>query len=123
MLYIAALSLLLVAFGHSYYGERLLLRPLFKSDALSMFKREQAFAEKVLRAGWHVLTATWVVMAIVLLSMQGQDTYAAQIYILATIILFGALGVGALMASRGRHLSWIFFFTTAGFSLAHFPTL
>jgi hypothetical protein len=107
MLYIAALSLTLVAFGHSYFGERLLLRPLFSSDALDVFRNQSHFAKNVLRAGWHILSATWLGMAIVLAM---AETVAMPAYIALCTIMFGLFGIGALIASRGRHLSWIFFF-------------
>lgn len=116
MLYLAALSLILVALGHSYFGERLLLRPLFASDALSIFKSQREFARNVLRAGWHILTATWVGIAIILAYAQTVDMTP---YVWGVAIMFGLFGIGALIASRGRHLSYIFFFITSSACFAH----
>ncbi len=116
MLYLAALSLTLVALGHSYFGERLLLRPLFISDALSVFKSQRGFAQNVLRAGWHILTVTWIGMAIILAYAQTTEMTP---YVWVIAIMFGLFGIGALIASRGRHLSYIFFFITSAACFAH----
>jgi hypothetical protein len=116
MLYIAALSLILVAYGHTYYGERLLLRPLFASGAMRRFGKDAGYAQNVLRAGWHLLTATWIGMAAALAFAQTTDMSA---YVWMCAVMFGVFGAGALISSRGRHLSWIVFFTTSGACLLH----
>lgn len=116
MLYLAALSLTVVALGHSYYGERLLLRPLFGSNAMGIFKSKQSFAQNVLRAGWHILIVTWIGMAIILTFAQ---TPHMTPYIWGVAIMFGLFGIGALVASRGHHFSYIFFFITSAACFTH----
>lgn len=116
MLYLAALSLFIVSIGHSLYGERLLLRPLFSSEIMAVFRSRERFARNVLRAGWHILTATWIAMALVLVIAQTTDM---QAYVWMVAIFFALSGIGALIASRGRHLSWIFFFITSGACFTH----
>jgi len=123
VLYIAALSLLLVAFGHSYFGEKILLRPLFNSKGLAAFKHKQGFAKNVLRAGWHILTLTWVAMAIMLSFLQTGQADVKPALLWVFIATFSLFGVGALIFSRGKHLSWVFFFITAGACAVHLMSL
>jgi hypothetical protein len=123
MLYLAAFSLILVSFGHSYLGEKRLLRPLFESGGMAVFKRRQSFAKNVLRAGWHILTLTWIGLAILLIAMQSGGIKAEIALLWTFIITFTLFGIGALIFSRGRHLSWIFFFITAGACAVHLMSL
>jgi len=81
---------------------------------LAVFKRRQGFAKNVLRAGWHILTLTWMGMAAMLIGLQLGQVDAIEIRLLIFTIMFTLFEFGALIFSRGKHLSWIFFFITAG---------
>jgi hypothetical protein len=107
-LMIAAALLLITAMAHSYLGERYLLKKLFKHGNLPPMLGSRQFTQGVLRFAWHLTSVAWLGLAAVLLLLaQGAATPEALGWVLGTT--FGIHGLVSLLASRGKHLSWVFF--------------
>ena len=108
-LLIAAFLLVAIGVAHSYLGERYILTRLLRRDLPKLFG-DDTFTKKTLRFAWHVTTIAWWGFAALLVF--GLDTPRASLQIVAAT--FAATGLVALLASRGKHLSWIVFFAIAG---------
>lgn len=108
---LAAVLLVAIGLAHSYLGERYILMRLFRRALPPLFGSD-AFTRTTLRFAWHVTTVAWWGFAALLLA--GLDDAATSLRIVAaTFFVTGAI---ALIASRGRHLSWIVFFAVAALS-------
>jgi hypothetical protein len=107
-LYIAAALVLVVALAHSYLGDRYLLQRLLKRCTIPPLLGSSQFAASTLRVAWHITSVAWLGFAglLVLLALGRATPWAVSMVIGIT---FGVHGVVALVASRGKHLSWIFF--------------
>lgn len=111
---------MLVSFLHSFFGEKLLLGPMFKHRGNEVLKSE--LARKVLRGAWHLTSLLWIIMAIVLYALAFDPSRLAE-----TILL--SFGVGSLLAglyslihSRGRHMGWPVLSLIGVFCLSAFAT-
>ncbi len=106
---IAAALVVLVCMAHSYLGERYLLKRLFKRNDLPKVVGGSEFAGRTLRFAWHITSVAWLGFAAVLalLALGSATPYAIGLVIGITFFMHGAV---ALIASRGKHLSWIAFF-------------
>lgn len=113
LLLIAAALLVLIGLIHSILGERLLLRRLLRPDRQPPLFGGNLLATRTLRFAWHVTTlAWWGFAALLVLLARGQPTVAELAGGIGAT--FGVTGLVALIASRGRHLSWIVFLAVAG---------
>tara|TARA_Y100001960_G_scaffold332606_1_gene433769 strand:+ start:909 stop:1283 length:375 start_codon:yes stop_codon:yes gene_type:complete len=108
LMYLAALLIMCVAFAHSYLGERYILVRLFKRSEMPHLFGGPQFTINTLRFAWHLTSVAWVGFAaiIVALSVPELDRWVLAKIIIAT---FGVHGIVALLASKGKHLSWVFF--------------
>jgi hypothetical protein len=108
----AALAVLL-GLAHSYLGERYILMRLFRRGELPRLFGGVEFTRRTLRFAWHITSLAWAGFAALLVALAtpagGPPPVQARI-ISATFALSGVL---ALVASRGRHLSWLVFFLIA----------
>lgn len=112
-LLLAAALLVLIGFIHSILGEHLLLRRLLRPDRQPPVFGGNWLAARTLRFAWHVTTLAWWGFAAVLALMaRGTPTQGELAWVVCAT--FGVTGLLALVASRGRHLSWIVFFAVAG---------
>lgn len=105
---VAALLLVAIGLAHSYLGERYVLIRLFRRDLPKLFG-DDVFTKRTLRFAWHITSVAWWGFAALLLTL-GSSPHVSLRIISATFFVTGAI---ALIASRGRHLSWIVFFTIA----------
>ena len=105
--------ILFIALAHSYLGERYLLIRLFRQPLPKLFGSDD-FTRKTLRFAWHITGVAWLGFAALLSRVNTSGVSRSE---LLTIIglTFGITGAIALVASRGRHLSWLVF---GGISLA-----
>ncbi len=107
-LFAAAVLVLIVAIAHSYLGERYLLQRLFQRYTIPPLLGSSQFAASTLRVAWHITSIAWLGLAALLVLLAvGHATPAAVGTVIG--ITFGVHGLVALVASRGKHLSWIFF--------------
>lgn len=114
MLLVAATLLVLIGLAHSYLGERYILIRLFRRTELPRLFGSDWFTRRTLRFAWHLTTLTFWGFAAVLLVL--DRAFAADLgahVSLAVAVTFLAAALVALVASRGRHLSWIVFLAVA----------
>jgi hypothetical protein len=107
MLLLAVILIVLIGFAHSFLGERYILTRLFRRPLPELFGSDD-FTKKTLRFAWHITTVAWLGLGAILLQIHGGG--------LSRVNTLGAIGITflfsaaiALVASRGRHLSWVVF--------------
>ena len=108
MFYLAAGLIVLVGLAHSYLGEKYILIRLFRDHDLPKLMGGTEFTKNTLRFAWHITTLAWFGLALILVSMaDGQLSEQAIGNIIGTTFLTHFLV--ALVASKGKHLSWVVF--------------
>ena len=108
LIYIAALLAFITGAAHSYLGERYLLIRLFKRNNLPKLLGGTDFTRQTLRFAWHITTVLlWGFSALFVL--MANDGCSFQNLAWTGAITFLIIGIIALAASKGRHLSWIAF--------------
>lgn len=114
---IAAVLLVLVGLFHSVLGGQRLIAPIVAREDLPAILGSRTMSRVTLRAGWHLLTVMWFALAAILV----LDQLAVAEFRQLTLGVFGGTfvfcGVMALILSRGKHLSWAFFFPIGGILL------
>lgn len=113
MLLIAATLLFLVGLMHSLLGEKNLIRPLLAKEDFPVVLGSQRNGRLTLWFGWHALTLFWWAQAYVLMQMAVDIETAARTTLIALCVACGTLGLVALLVSKGKHLSWVFFLPLA----------
>lgn len=113
MLLVGSLLLLFIGFIHSYLGEKYILIRLFKRDNLPRLLGSEWFTKRILRFAWHLTTIAWWGFSVILYLLSNpSDNFRSEI--LTTIaVVFAMSGVVSLLFTRGKHLSWLFFFGIA----------
>ncbi|MDH3647997.1 MAG: hypothetical protein OER80_14655 [Gammaproteobacteria bacterium] len=107
MLILAAALVILIGLVHSYLGEKYILIRLFRQSLPPLFGSD-AFTKQTLRFVWHLTTVSWWGFAALLLSLNAGHASKNQIL----LIIAATFGIGAmfpLIATRGKHLSWLVF--------------
>ena len=108
LLYIASFLSFAIGLAHSYLGERFILIRLFKRGNLPKLLGGTEFTKQTLRFAWHITTILlWAFAALFLLMADGQIEVVDIAWVSAYTFLL--IGLIALVASKGRHLSWIVF--------------
>lgn len=107
MLTAAALLAIGIGLVHSYLGEKYILMRLFRQPLPTLFG-DDWFTKQTLRFVWHILTVAWFGFAAVLFVLESPEVARSGL-ITAIGSTFAITGLIALVASRGRHLSWIVF--------------
>lgn len=110
LLLIAAGLTVLIAAAHSYLGERYILMRLFRRDGLPKLLGGVEFTKQTLRFAWHITSLAWLGLGGVMILMASPEAVTRAGLGSVVSITFGLTGLIALVASRGRHLSWIVFF-------------
>lgn len=107
-LYAAASLTVLISLAHSYLGEKYILIRLFRRDNLPRLFGGSAFTKATLRFAWHITSVAWCGLAAILVAMAHPPVESATLGAIVgvTFLVHGAI---ALVASRGRHLSWVVF--------------
>lgn len=114
----AALLLVGLALFHSVIGERFLVRRLLRRENLPKLFGGDAFTKATIRYGWHLLTLTVLALALVLVWLAAQPPDGrprALVYVLAATLAVG--GLWGIVATRGRHLSWVVLVACAALTL------
>ena len=100
----AILSLLIVAFVHSFFGEKILLRPMFKYRGNKVL--ESKLARMVLRFAWHLTSLLWVFIAGMIYTAGFSPEHLPSVILLTFGAGFVGIGIFDLIASRGKHIGW-----------------
>ena len=118
-LYAAAALLVAIGIAHSFLGERYILMRLFRRDDLPKLFGDTWFTERTLRFAWHLTTIAWFGFAgiLYLLAQPPVDSREIATVVAGVFLVHAAV---ALVASRGKHLSWIVFLSIG--SLVWFGT-
>lgn len=103
-----AIALGLIAFlslAHTYLGEKYILARLMKRELPRLFNdRDDSFTKQVLRFAWHLTTIAWLGLGFVV----WVEPSPKIAHVVGTIFLMHA--PLPLIWTKGRHLSWLFFF-------------
>lgn len=116
MLLIGTILLLIIGFVHSYLGEKYILIRLFRRDNLPKLLGSDWFTKRVLRFAWHITTIAWWGFAAILFVLSNPSVNVQNEILIITAIVFALSGIVSLFFSRGKHLSWLFFFIIAATS-------
>ncbi len=116
MLLMGAFLLVFIGLVHSYLGEKYLLIRLFKRDNLPKLLGSDWFTKRVLRFAWHLTTIAWWGFAAILYFLSTPSHDVREEILMTIAVVFTISGVISLLFSRGKHLSWLFFFAIAGTS-------
>lgn len=116
MLLIGAILLFIIGIIHSYLGEKYILIRLFKRDNLPKLLGSDWFTKRVLRFAWHLTTVSWWGFSAILLVLSMPSIHMKNQILIIISIVFVASALVSLVFSRGKHLSWVFFFIIAATS-------
>ena len=107
-LYLAAFLAIAIGITHSYLGENYILMRLFRRDDLPKLFGSSQFTIQTLRFAWHLTTIAWWGFAAILIVLANPPVAARTIGLVigCTFLVHFAI---ALLASRGRHYSWLIF--------------
>lgn len=117
MLIFGAVLLIIIGLAHSYLGEKYLLIRLFRRDNLPPLLGSDWFTKRVLRFAWHLTTIAWWGFAAILFFLSDPGSHGRTEILLIIAVVFFISGLVSLFFTRGKHLSWLFFFGIAGSSL------
>lgn len=118
MLLTGAILITFIGFVHSYLGEKYLLIRLFRRDNLPKLLGSEWFTKQVLQFAWHLTTIAWWGFAAILYILANPEADHHSQILITIAIVFVLSGVVSLIFSKGKHLSWLFFFAIAGSSFA-----
>jgi hypothetical protein len=117
MLLVGSFLLIFIGFIHSYLGEKFILIRLFKRDNLPKLLGSDWFTKRVIRFAWHLTTIAWWGFAAILYFLSNPSNNIRAEILITIASVFAISGVVSLLFSRGKHLSWLFFFGIAGSSV------
>lgn len=109
----AAILVVLLGAAHSYLGERYILIRLFRRGDLPKLFGGTRFTQDTLRFAWHITSVTWLGFAGLLIALALPGGVEPRVHGWVIGATFAVSGLVALVGSRGRHLSWIVFFSIA----------
>ena len=109
----AAILAVLLAVAHSYLGERYILIPLFRRGDLPKLFGGTRFTQDTLRLAWHITSVAALGFAVLLVALALPGGVEPRVHRWVIGATFAVSGLVALVGSKGRHLSWIVFFSIA----------
>ncbi|MBU2224259.1 MAG: hypothetical protein KKB00_09485 [Gammaproteobacteria bacterium] len=113
MLIIASLLLILCGLVHSILGERYILIRLFKRENLPHIFGGDQFTKGTLRFTWHITSLAWFGFAALLVLLPDS-----KILLFTVSVVFAVSGIFSAYFTRGKHLSWLFFWAISALTLA-----
>ncbi|NQZ49412.1 MAG: hypothetical protein HRT95_04245 [Moritella sp.] len=115
MLVTSACLAIFIGLVHSYLGERYILTRLFKGELPKLLGSDW-FTKRTLRFAWHLTTvAWWGFAAILFLLTNPSDDIQNQILVVIAVVFFVS-GLFSSVFTKGKHISWVFFWLIAGLS-------
>ena len=116
LLYTAAFLTFAIGVVHSILGERYILIRLLHRNNLPKLFGGTDFTSLTLRFAWHITTIAWWGFAAILV-MLAEQSFSFNNLAMVLAVTFLTTGGIALVASRGRHLSWLVFLFIGGVGL------
>ena len=115
MLVTSAFLAIFIGLVHSYLGERYILTRLFKRELPKLLGSDW-FTKRVLRFAWHLTTVAWWGLAGILfiLASPGENIQKQILMVIAGVFLVS--GLVSASFTKGKHISWIFFWLISGLS-------
>ena len=110
-LLLAAVALIVtISVAHSYLGERYILKRLFRRDNLPRLFGGDWFTKRTLRFAWHLTSIAWLGLGAIAAALPtGPTTASGSLGLRIIALTFAAHAIVAVVASRGKHLSWLVF--------------
>ena len=106
-LLVAAVLTFLLGATHSLLGQRYIVRPLFGAE-LPKLLGSSRFMRNTMWFGWHLTTLLmWGVAALLFNMSLGTGSFISARAIIGC--MFVACAVLSLLATRGKHFSWVVF--------------
>jgi hypothetical protein len=115
MLITAAFLAIFLGFVHSYLGERYILTRLFKRELPKLLGSDW-FTKRVLRFAWHLTTVAWWGFAGILFILSNPGEHIQKQILLVIAVVFLVSGLFSATFTKGKHISWIFFWLISGLS-------
>lgn len=115
MLITSAFLAIFLGLVHSYLGERYILTRLFNRELPKLLGSDW-LTKRILRFAWHLTTVAWLGFAAILyiLSMPTEHISKQILIVIATVFLVS--GLLSALFTKGKHVSWIFFWSISGMS-------
>lgn len=110
---ISAMLLICVGLMLSILGGRYLIRPILRRADLPVILGNERYARMTVWSGWHALSLVWWAQAAALLWLGLDPENARQALLLSASLPSALIGGAALIASRGRHVAWVFLLPVA----------
>jgi hypothetical protein len=115
MLITAAFLAIFLGFVHSYLGERYILTRLFKRELPKLLGSDW-FTKRVLRFAWHLTTVAWWGFAGILFILSNPGEHIQKQILMVIAVVFLVSGLFSATFTKGKHISWIFFWLISGLS-------
>ncbi len=116
LLYTAAFFAFAIGITHSVLGELYILTRLFRRDNLPKLFGGTEFTKRTLRFAWHLTTIAWWGFSAILILL-AEDTFTFKNISLVIGFTFLISGIVSIVASKGKHYSWVVFLFIGGVSL------
>lgn len=116
MLEVAAALCFLIGIIHSYLGERFILIRLFRGDRIPHLFGSGYFTKRTLRFAWHITTFAWWGFGYLLFKISVGDENLTQSVLFTISAVFLLSGLFSFGFTKGKHLSWVIFWSIAGLS-------
>lgn len=116
MLEAASALCILIGGIHSYLGEKFILIRLFQKKNIPHLFGSDYFTKRTLRFAWHLTTVAWFGFACILYVIAEGTENITQVVLHVISAVFFVSGVFSFGFTKGRHLSWLVFWSIAGIS-------
>lgn len=116
MLYVGSFLAILIGFFHSFLGEKYILIRLFRIDNIPELLGSDWFTKRVLRFAWHLTTVAWWGFAAILFVFASPSQNIQREVLLVTGFVFLISGIISAGFTKGKHISWVVFWSVAGIS-------
>ena len=106
LIYIAAITTVIIGVAHSTLGERLIFPRLFRAENLPRLRGSVEYTRSILRWAWHLTSLAWVGFAYLLFVIAAGKTPTALELSRIIAVIFGLTCIVAFATTRGRHVAW-----------------
>ncbi|MDA9189587.1 hypothetical protein N9O57_01265 [bacterium] len=116
MLILASVLCFSIGSIHSYFGEKFILIRLFNKCEVPKLFGDTYFTRRTLRFAWHLTTLAWFGFGVILFKENSKLSLdPALLKIVGAVFFFS--GLLAFCFTKGKHLSWVIFWTISAICL------